>query len=137
MMTPRTNVTSSTDPGTDHLVWIGRFQRILLVLGLFLWALRSWRASLVFGVGGLASLGFWHLHRWIIARMLTPSVRRRWFFGFLSLSKLALIVVVLRGMMICFPAESLPLSVGVLLFAGGILLEAGRLVVHPPRQDHE
>jgi hypothetical protein len=130
-------VTSATEPGSNHLVWIGRFQWTLLVLGLFLWTLDSWQASLVFGVGGLASIAFWHLHRWIIGRMLTPSVRRRWFYGVLSLSKLALIALVLRAMMLCFPTKALPLSVGVLLFVGGILLEAFRLVVHPSRQDVE
>ena len=39
---------------------------------------RSWRAALVFALAGLASMLFWHLHRWIVARMLTPSVRMRW-----------------------------------------------------------
>ncbi len=130
-------MTSYTEPGTNHLVWIGRFQWSLLLVGLFLWALNSWEASFVFGVGGLTSLAFWYLHRWIIARLLTPSVRRRWFFGVLGLAKLALIAVVLRAMMVCFPAETLPLSVGVLLFVGGILLEAFRLVVRPSRQDLE
>lgn len=130
-------MTSYTDPGTNHLVWIGRFQWVLLGLGLFLWTLDSWKAALVFGVGGLTSIAFWYLHRWIIARMLTPSVRQRWFYGFLGLAKLALIVGVLRGMMVCFPAEMLPLSVGVLLFVGGIMLEAFRLVVRPSRQDME
>ena len=130
-------MTSSTDPGTNHLVWIGRFLWLLLGLGLFLWALDSWRAALVFGVGGLTSAAFWYLHRWLIARMLTPSVRKRWFYGFLGLAKLALIGAVLRAMMVCFPAEILPLSVGVLLFAGAILLEAFRLVLRPSRQDLE
>lgn len=130
-------MTSSPDPGMNHLVWIGRFQLALFALGLALWPLRSGRASLVFAVGGLTSLAFWHLHRWILVRMLTPSVRRRWFYGVLGLTKLALIAVVLRGMMIYFPSETLPLLVGVLLFVGGILLEALRLVVRPSRQDLE
>lgn len=128
-------MTSSPDPGTNHLVWIGRFQWVLLGLGSFLWALDSWQASLVFGVGGFTSIAFWYLHRWIIARMLTPSVRLRWFYGCLGLAKLALLAVVLRAMMVCFPAEIVPLSVGVLLFVGGILLEAFRLVVRPSRLD--
>ena len=130
-------MTSSPDPGTNHLVWIGRFQWILLGVGLSLWALASWQASLAFGVGGFTSLAFWHLHRWIIARLLTPSLRRRWFYGVLGLAKLALIAAVLRGMMICFPSETLPLLSGVLLFVGGILLEAVRLMVRPSRQDLE
>ena len=104
---------------------------LLLAAGIFLWLLQSWRASLVFAVGGLASIGFWWLHRWILARMLTPSVRRRWFYAVLSVTKLALIALVLRAMMVCFPAETLPLTVGVLLFVGGILLEAFRLVLRP------
>jgi hypothetical protein len=128
---------SRTDPGANHLAWIGRFQFGLLGIGFLLWTFKSWCASLAFGVGGLASLGFWYLHRWIIARMLTPSVRRRWFFAFLGMAKLALIALVLRAMMICFPAEILPLSVGILLFVGGILLEAFRLAVRPSRQDLE
>lgn len=127
---------SSTDPGADHLAWIERFQLVLFGIGICLWPLRSWRSALAFAVGGLASLAFWRLHRWIVDRMLTPSVRRRWFYGLLTLAKLALIVGVLRGMMICFPQEALPLSVGVLLFVGGILLEALRLVVRPSPQDH-
>jgi hypothetical protein len=130
-------VTSSTDPGTNHLVWIGRFQWLLLGIGICLWSIKSYQASLVFAVGGLASAAFWHLHRWVIARMLTPSVRRRWFYAALGLVKLALLAAVLRAMMVCFPAEILPLSVGVLLFVGGILLEAVRLVVRPSRQDLE
>ncbi|HWQ09292.1 MAG TPA: hypothetical protein VN436_09300 [Holophaga sp.] len=127
---------SCTDPGVDHLAWIERFQVALFVIGIFLWPLRSWRATLVFAAGGLASLAFWRLHRWIVDRMLTPSVRRRWLYGLLTMAKLALIAGVLRGMMICFPQEALPLSVGVLLFVGGILLEALRLAVRPSPQDH-
>lgn len=122
---------NATDSGTHHLVWIGRFQWALWIAGIFLWALDSWEASLVFAVGGLASIAFWWLHRWILTRMLTPSVRRRWFYAVLSVGKLALIALVLRAMMVCFPAETLPLSVGVLLFVGGILLEAFRLVLRP------
>jgi hypothetical protein len=127
----------ATDPGSNHLVWIARFQAILLVAGIVLWLLDSWQASFVFGVGGLTSLTFWYLHRWIIARMLTPSVRRRWFFACLGVAKLALLAVVLRAMMVCFPAKILPLMAGVLLFVGGILLEAVRLIVRPSRQDLE
>lgn len=129
-------MSGSADGGTNHLRWIARFQWILLGVGIALWALDSWAASLVFGVGGLASVGFWHLHRWTVSRMLTPSVRLRWFYAALGLLKLALLALVLRAMMVCFPAETLPLSVGVLLFVGGILMEALRLMVHPTPQDH-
>ena len=122
---------NATDSGAYHLAWIGRFQWVLIVAGIFLWALDSWTASLVFAVGGITSIAFWLLHRWILARMLTPSVRWRWFYAVLSVVKLALIALVLRAMMVCFPAETLPLSVGVLLFVGGILLEAFRLVLRP------
>ena len=80
----------------------------------------------------LASLAFWTLHRFLTSRMLTPSVRRRWLYGFLSLGKLALIAAVLRGMMGRFPAEALPLAMGVLLFVAGILLEAIRLIFQKP-----
>jgi hypothetical protein len=122
------------DPGSAHLVWIGRFQLLLLGAGMPLWAIRGWRASLVFSISGFASLLFWLLHRWVVARMLDPSVRKRWVYGLLSLLKLALIALLLRGMMVFFPAEVLPLATGVLIFVGGILLEAIRLVVRPESQ---
>ena len=114
--------------GEDHLRWATRFQVLLLALGAPLWGLlRSREAALAFLVGGATSLAFWALHRYLTARMLTPSVRRRWLYGFLSLGKLALIALVLRGMMDRYPAEALPLATGILLFVGGILLEAIRL----------
>ncbi len=117
--------------GEDHLRWATRFQVALLALGTPLWGLfRSRQAALAFLVGGVTSLAFWALHRYLTARMLTPSVRRRWLYGFLSLGKLALIALVLRGMMDRYPAEALPLATGVLLFVGGILLEAIRLAFH-------
>jgi len=126
---------TNVDSGSGHLTWIGRFQILLLGLGLPLWAIKGWRASLVFGVAGAASLLFWNMHRWVVDRMLTPSVRRRWLYAFLGLLKLALIAVVLRGMMVFFPAEVLPLATGVLIFVGGILLEAIRLIVWPESQE--
>ena len=119
------------DPGTHHLTWIGRFMLLLWPLGVLAWLLRSRWAALAFAAGGLGSLGFWALHRWVVGRMLTPSVRRRWFFGLLGLLKLALIVVLLRGMMASLPREALPLATGILLFVGAILLEALRLVLWP------
>ena len=123
------------EPGSIHLLWIGRFQLLLLGLGLPLWVLKGWRAALVFGVAGLASLLFWSLHRFVVGRMLTPSVRKRWFYAILAVMKLALIGGVLRGMMNCFPAEVLPLVTGILIFVGGILLEAIRLAISPESQE--
>ncbi len=119
------------DPdGRHHLHWATRFQVGLLVLGLFLWGgLRSWGAALAFLVGGLTSLAYWGLHWLVTGRMLTPSVRLRWVYAVLSLGKLALIIVVLRVMIGRFPAETLPLVTGLLLFVAGILLEALRLVI--------
>ncbi len=121
------------DEGEHHLRNITRAMVILGLAGLPLWGfLRSWTAALAFGVGALTSLVFWTLHRVLTARMLTPSVRLRWLYGFLSLGKLALIALVLRGMMGRYPAEALPLAIGVLLFVVGILLEALRLAFQKP-----
>lgn len=121
------------DEGSEHLRRVTGAMLVLAALGVPLWGfLRSWTAALAFGVGALASLAFWSLHRVLTARMLTPSVRRRWLYGFLSLGKLALIALVLRGMMGGYPAEALPLALGVLLFVAGILLEALRLAFRKP-----
>jgi hypothetical protein len=116
------------DDGMHHLVWIERFQLLLIAVGTLLWLFHSWRASVVFAVSGIGSFAFWHLHRWIVARMLTPMVRKRWIYGFLTLFKLALIAVVLRGMMGCFPGEGIALTTGILVFVGGIFLETARLL---------
>jgi hypothetical protein len=106
---------------------------VLAVLGVILWGfLRSGTAALVFGVGALTSLLFWSLHQVLTSRMLTPSRRWRWVYAILSLSKLALIALVLRGMMARYPAEALPLAMGVILFVAGILLEALRLAFQKP-----
>ena len=120
--------------GQGHLVRIARFQWGLLLLGAAAWTARSRHAALVFGVAGIASIAFWHLHRLIVARMLSPSLRRRWVYGSLIPLKLALIVVLLRGMMDCFPLEVLPLVTGILLFIASILLEAFWLVFRPETQ---
>jgi len=121
------------DDGEDHLRRVTGAMVALGLLGIPLWGfLRSWTAALVFAVGALTSLAFWALHRVLTARMLTPSVRLRWLYGFLSLGKLALIALVLRGMMGNYPAEALPLALGVLLFVAGILLEALRLMFQRP-----
>jgi hypothetical protein len=103
----------------------------LLPLGGAAWLLRSGRASLVFLAGGAASILFWNLHRWVVGGMLTPSLRRRWLFAFLVLLKLALIVILLRGMMVCFPLEVLPFVTGILLFSASIVLEAFWLIFRP------
>ena len=63
----------------------------------------------------------------LTGRMLTPSVRRRWFYAGLTLLKLALLTVLLRGMIEVLPGEGLPLATGILLFVAAILLEALRL----------
>ncbi len=121
------------DEGEDHLRRVTAAMAALTLLGLPLWGfLRSWTAALAFGVGAVTSLAFWGLHQFLTARMLTPSVRRRWLYGFLSLGKLALIALVLRGMIGRYPAEALPLALGVLLFVAGILLEALRLAFQKP-----
>jgi len=121
------------DDGEEHLRRVTGAMVVLGLLGIPLWGfLRSWTAALAFGVGALTSLAFWSLHRVLTSRMLTPSVRRRWLYGFLSLGKLALIALVLRGMMDRYPAEAVPLAMGVLLFVAGILLEAVRLAFQKP-----
>jgi hypothetical protein len=119
------------DGGSSHLVRIARFQLALLPVGAAAWGFRSWKAALVFAVGGGASILFWNLHRWVVAGMLTPSLRRRWLFGFLVLAKLALIVLLLRGMMVYFPLEVLPFVTGILLFSASIVMEACWLVLRP------
>ena len=70
-------------------------------------------------------MAFWSLHRIIVVKMLTPKVRLRWFYGFLTLLKLALIVLCLRGMMMIVPQEGLPMATGIMLFVLAILLVAG------------
>jgi hypothetical protein len=119
------------DPGAVHLNRIAWFQAGLLVLGGAAWGLRSVRATLVFGLAGLGSMLFWHLHRWIVGRMLNPSVRVRWAYGFLVVVKLALIALILRGIMDCFPTEVIPAVTGILLFSGSILVESVYLIFRP------
>lgn len=126
-------------PGAEHLVWIQRFQFILLPAGGLLWLLRSREAALAFLAGGAGSLAFWAMHRFLVARMLTPSLRRRWFYGLLAFAKLALIALLLHGMMERMPGEGLPLATGLLLFVAAILLEAVRLGLRgsePPPPEH-
>jgi hypothetical protein len=122
MAKPRT-----ADPGEEHLLWIQRFQLVLLPVGALAWLLRSKEAALAFLAGGAGSLAFWGLHRFLVARMLTPSLRRRWFYGLLTLAKLALLALLLHGMMDRMPGEGPPLATGLLLFVAAILMEAVRL----------
>jgi hypothetical protein len=119
------------DGGAVHLRRIGWNQAGLLVAGGLAWLLRSPRAALAFVLAGLASMAFWHLHRWIIARMLTPSVRLRWLYGALVVVKLALLALFLRGIMDFFPLEVLPSVTGVLLFIAAIMVEAVWLIFRP------
>jgi len=122
---------AADDSGSVHLVRIAWFQAGLLPLGALAWLARSWRAAVVFGAAGLASMAFWHLHRWIVGRMLTPSVRMRWAYGALVVVKLALLAWILRGIMDFFPSEVLPSVTGILLFIASIMLEAFYLMFRP------
>jgi hypothetical protein len=122
---------AAEDAGAIHLRRIGWNQVGLLAVGGLAWLLKSPRAGLVFVLGGLASMAFWHLHRWIVARMLTPSVRLRWLYGALVVLKLALLALFLRGIMDFFPLEVLPSVTGVLLFIASILVEAVWLIFRP------
>ena len=117
-----------SDPGSEHFAWVLRFHLILLPLGALAWLRHSRISAFVFLVAGLGSLAFWSLHRFLVTRMLTPKVRLRWFYGALTVLKLALIVWLVRGMMGSYPMESLPLATGLLLFVAAILLEALRLI---------
>ena len=112
------------DPGSSTLRTVRDLQWALLAAGALGWAFRGRNAVFAFVVGGLVSIAFWSLHRIIVAKMLTPKVRRRWFYGFLTLAKLALIVLTLRGMMGIVPQEGFPLATGLLLFVAAILLMA-------------
>lgn len=123
---------ASPDPGSGLLARVTRDQVILLPLGVLAWVLASGReAALAFTLGGLTSLAFWILHRLIVARMLTPRVRLRWFYGFLTLVKLALIAVLLHGIMDRLPNQGGPLASGLALFVAAILVEAARLTFSP------
>lgn len=124
------------DPGSGHLRRIGGYQVALLVLGGPAWLLRSPRAAGAFLLGGLTSLLFWHLHRWLVVRMLSPSVRMRWAFGGLAVLKLALIAVILHAIMNCFPLEAVPIVTGLLLFSAAILLEAVYVLFRPNPEEN-
>jgi len=137
---PGLSAVAGTDPeaeplpaneGAGHLRRIARFQAVLALLGAALWGLHSGRAALVFLVGSLTSVIYWQLHQLIVVRMLSPQLRRRWFYGVLTLFKLALIVLALRETMLYYPLEVLPLVTGILLFNASIMMEAVWLVWRP------
>ncbi len=104
---------------------VGRIQWVLVLPGALLWALRGRNAVFAFLVGSLVSMAFWSLHRIIVAKMLTPKVRLRWFYGSLTIVKLALIMLCLHGMMVIVPQEGLSMATGLMLFVAAILLVAG------------
>jgi hypothetical protein len=136
-MEPQAPEAGLPDGGAGHLIRIERIQWVLLPLGSAAWACHSWRAAQVFLLCGGASVLFWHLHRVLVTRMLTPSVRRRWLYGALVVFKLALIVLILRGMMVFYPLEVIPLVTGILLFSASILVEAFWLALRPVTQDND
>ena|GEM_PF-342290 len=115
--------------GSTHLFWIWRFQLSLLPFGVGAWAIKSVISSIIFLAGGIFSLVFWHWHKWAVGKMLSPSVRRRWFFALIGVSKLGLITILLYVIMKYFAGELLPFVTGILLFVAAILLEAARLTV--------
>lgn len=117
--------------GDENLRWIWHFQLALLPVGALAWLFKGPAATLVFTVGGGASLAFWFAHAFLVGRLLTPSLPRRWIYAILGLAKLALIVLVLRAIMGRFPSEAVPLATGLLLFVAAILLEALRLALKP------
>ena len=119
------------DPGTGLLVRITRWHFLLIPLGSAAWAFASRGAALAFALGGAISLGFWSLHRFLVARMLTPKVRLRWFYAFLMMGKLALIGLAMRVIMDRLPNQGGPFASGLGLFAAAILLEALRLTFSP------
>ncbi len=120
------------DPGTGLLRRVTRWHYLLIPAGAGLWAFLLGRdAALAFLLGGLISLGFWSLHRFMVARMLTPKVRLRWFYAFLVMGKLALIALAMRVIMDRLPHQGGPFASGLALFAAAILLEALRLTFSP------
>jgi hypothetical protein len=123
--------TSTPDPGSGLLRRVTRWHFLLVPLGAAAWSFKGREAALAFAIGGLVSLGFWSLHRFLVARMLTPKVRLRWFYGFLVMGKLALIALAMRGIMDRLPNEGGPFASGLALFAAAILLEALRLTFSP------
>jgi hypothetical protein len=125
--------------GVLHLLWVWRFQIMLLPIGTLVWIFKSFISSAVFLAGGILSISYWLLHIWIVGRMLTPSKKLRWFYAVMGLSKLALIAILLHVIVKHFPAEVLPFVAGLTLFVTAMLLEAARLVIchFLPTRDNE
>jgi uncharacterized membrane protein len=69
------------------------------------------------------------MHKWAVGGMLTPSKKRRWFYGLLVLPKLVVIAFFLSAIVKYFPTEVLPFVTGILLSVAAILLEAARLLI--------
>ena len=122
---------AAPDAGAGLLVRVTRWHFLLIPLGAAAWAFESRWAALAFALGGLVSLGFWSLHRVLVARMLTPKVRLRWFYTFLVVGKLALIAFVMRVIMDRLPTQGGPFASGLALFAAAIILEGLRLTFSP------
>ena len=111
-----------------HLVRITWFQIGLFVLGTLAWTMRSSHACWTFVLTGVVSILFWHLHQWLVTRVLAPNVRWRLVFGLLIIVKLALLVLALRGIIDYFPMEVIPFTTGIMLFSAPVLVEAIYLI---------
>jgi hypothetical protein len=115
---------SNKDFSLVHLVRISWLQVALFFVGVLSWIFYSLRASLVFMLTGLASMLFWHIHLWLVSRVLTHNIKWRFVFGFLIILKLALLALILRGIIYYFPMEAVPLVTGTMLFSVPIIIEA-------------
>jgi len=119
---------SNEDACSINIVRISWFQVCLLLVGTFGWVAVSLRAGFVFIVTGSLSTLFWHLHQWLVLRILTPHIRWRLVFGLLIIMKLALLAAILRGIINYFPMEVVPIITGVMLLSVPILVEAAYLI---------
>ena len=117
------------DRRSIHLVRIAWFQIGILILGTIAWMFKTHSAALVFAMTGITSILFWHSHVWIVARLLNPIVKLRFAFGLLIVVKLALLILLLRGIIKYFPIEVLPFATGVMLFSASIIIEAIHLIL--------
>jgi hypothetical protein len=132
---PEGNAGGSTSPpasdGAAHLRFIWRAQLALLPAGAIAWAFRSPVSSAFFLLGGVLCLAAWRVHCWTVGKMLSPSARRRWFFGLAGGAKLFFAAALLGAIIKYFPTEALPFVTGLLLYVAAILAEAARLVAAP------